>query len=102
MLRHFLVRFSGWGAILLQAGLFALWHLSWPARLLLDGEASYGIFNVLFISTSKGMQVGFEFGLFAAIFLIGYLLLIPIIQYASKRLDMPEVKPWGEFVAADG
>ena len=39
MLRHFLVRYSKWGAIFLQAILFSLWHLSWPLRHLLDGQA---------------------------------------------------------------
>ena len=139
MIRHFLIRYSGWGAILLQAVLFMLWHMSWPARLYLDGEASLGqvgfealslllgtaiagivygylylktdnlwgpflahtidngIFNVLFIRTSMGMQSGLEFGSFLAIFLIGYVLLIPVIHFAAKRLEMPEVKPWGEF-----
>ncbi|MFC1922093.1 lysostaphin resistance A-like protein [Chloroflexota bacterium] len=139
MIRHFLIRFSGWGAIILQAGLFALWHMSWPARNLLDGNASFGqaanealvllvgtsiagvvygylylktdnlwspflahtinngIFNVLFFRTNMGMQSGLEFGLFLAIFLIGHLLLIPVFRFASKRLEMPEVKPWGEF-----
>jgi membrane protease YdiL (CAAX protease family) len=144
MIRHFLIRFSGWGAILLQAGLFALWHMSWPARLLLDGQASAsqvvfealsllistsiagivygylyfktdnlwspflahtinnGIFNVLFIRTSMGIQSGLEFGIFIAIFLIGHLLMIPVIHFASKRLEMPEVTPWGEFGADVG
>ncbi len=139
MIRHFLIRFSGWGAILLQAGLFALWHMNWPARHLLDGGASYGqvgfealsllvgtsiagivygylylktdnlwgpflahtmnngISNVLFISTSMGIQSGLEFGPFLAIFLIGHLLVIPVTYFAAKRLEMPIVKPWGEI-----
>lgn len=139
MIRHFLVKFSGWGAILLQTVLFALWHMSWPIRLLLDGSADLsevgfqalsllisttiagivygylylktdnqwapflahtinnGIFNVLFIKTSLGLQAGTEFGPFLGIFLIGYLLLIPIFRFTSKRLKLPEVKPWGEF-----
>jgi membrane protease YdiL (CAAX protease family) len=42
MIRLLLVRFSGWGAIVLQAVLFSLWHLSWPIRRLLDGQATLG------------------------------------------------------------
>jgi len=42
MIRLFLVRLSGWGAIFLQAVLFSLWHLSWPIRRLLDGQATPG------------------------------------------------------------
>jgi membrane protease YdiL (CAAX protease family) len=139
MIRHLLVRFSGWGAIILQAVLFSLWHVSWPLRRLLDGQATLGeaafeafglllatlisgivygyfyyetdnlwgafvghtinngIFNVLFIQTSIGMQAGTEFGPFLAFFLGGYVLLIPIIALVTNRLKTPEVKPWGEF-----
>ena len=43
------------------------------------------------------MQSGLEFGPFLAIFLTGYILLIPVIHFAAKRLKMPEVKPWGKF-----
>ena len=42
MIRLFLVRFSSWVAIILQAVLFSLWHLSWPIRRLLDGQATLG------------------------------------------------------------
>ena len=139
MVRHFLIRFSAWGAILLQAALFALWHLNWPVRQLLDGKATFGeaafealglllgtfiggvvygylyfktdnlwgaflghtinngIFNVLFISAGGVMKSGTDFGLFLAIFLIGHVLLIPIIHFAAKWLEMPQVMPWGEF-----
>lgn len=139
MIRHLLLRFSGWRAILLQAGLFAVWHLSWPVRQLLDGEASLGqagfealsllvatfiagivygylylktdslwspfvahtinngIFNVLFIKTKVGVQAGQESGLLIGIVLLGYLLLIAVFRFVSRRLGMPEVKPWGEM-----
>jgi len=139
MIRLFLVRFSGWGAIILQAILFSLWHVSWPLRRLLDGQATLGeaafeafglllatlisgvvygyfyyktdnlwgvfvghtinngIFNVLFIQTSIGMQAGTEFGPFLAFFLGGYVLQIPIIALVTNRLKTPEVKPWSEF-----
>jgi len=139
MLRHFLVRLSKWGAIFLQAGFFALWHLSWPLRHLLDGQATLGeaafeafglllatlisgvvygyfyyktdslwgpfvahamnngIFNVLFIQSSKGIQSGLEFGAFTVIFLTGHILLIPMIALVTHRLKTPNVKPWGEF-----
>jgi hypothetical protein len=55
------------------------------------------IFNVLFIQTSVGMQAGTEFGPFLAIFLGGYVLLIPIIALVTNRLMTPKVKPWGDF-----
>jgi len=139
MIRHFLIRFSGWGAILLQTVFFATWHMNWPIRLYLDGQASFsqagfealtllvgtslaavvlgflylktdnlwgpflahtinnGIFNVLFIKTNAGMQSGLEFGPFLAIFLIGYVLLIPVLYFVTKYMGTPEVKPWGEF-----
>ena len=138
MLRHFLVRYSKWGAIFLQAILFSLWHLSWPLRHLLDGQAVgdvafeafglllstiisgvvYGyfyyrtnnlwgafvahfinnsIFNILFIETGAGLQSGLEFMPFVLLFLILHLLMIPIIGIVTKRLQMPEVKPWGDF-----
>lgn len=139
MIRLLLVRFSGWGAIIFQAVLFSLWHISWPIRRLLDGNATpgeaafeasglllatlisgivygyfyyktdnlwgafvghtinNGIFNVLFIQTSAGMQAGTEFGPFLAFFLGGYILLIPIIGLVTNRLMTPTVKPWGEF-----
>lgn len=135
MIRHFLIRYSAWGAILLQAGLFAAWHLTVPIGLLLDGESVvqvvfeggallvatgiagvvYGylyfktdniwapflahtinnsVFNILFIQTGAGLQSGLEFGMFTGIFLVGYVLLIPIIWTVTKWLKMPEVKPW--------
>jgi membrane protease YdiL (CAAX protease family) len=139
MTRHFLIRFSGWGAILFQASLFALWHLSWPVRHLLDGTATLGeagfealtlllgtfisgvvygyfflktdnlwgsflahtinngIFNVLFIRTSLGLQSGLDFIPFTLIFLIGHLVMIPIIGWTTTRLELPQAKPWGEF-----
>ena len=138
MLRHFLVRYSKWGAIFLQAILFSLWHLSWPIRHLLDGQAVgdvafeafglllstiisgvvYGyfyyrtnnlwgafvahfinnsLFNVLFIKTEAGLQSGLEFMPFALLFLILHLLMIPVIGMVSNRLQLREVKPWGDF-----
>ena len=143
MIRLLLVRFSGWGAIILQAVLFSLWHVSWPLRRLLDGQATLGevafeafglllatlisgvvygyfyyktdniwgafvghtinngIFNVLFIQTSIGMQAGTEFGPFLAFFLGGYVLLIPIIALVTNHLKTPKVKPWGEFSVSE-
>jgi len=143
MIRHFLIRFSKWGSIFLAAGLFAIWHLSWPLRNLLDGRATpgeaafeafglllatlisgvvygylyyktnniwgpfvghtinNGIFNVLFILTSKGIQSGLEFMAFTVIFLIGHILLIPVIALVTNRLKTPNVKPWGEFSVSE-
>lgn len=143
MLRHFLRRYTKWGAIFLQAALFSLWHLSWPLRQLLDGQVSPGevafqafglslstlisgvvygyfffrtnniwgpyvghminnsIFNVLFIGTATGMQSGLEFIPFVLIFLIGHILMIPIIAVVADRIRIPEVKPWGDFTSSE-
>lgn len=142
MLRHFLVRYSKWGAIFLQAILFSLWHLSWPLRHLLDGQAVgdvafeafglllstiisgvvYGyfyyktnnlwgafvahlinnsIFNILFIETGTGLRSGLEFMPFILLFLILHLLMIPIIGIVTNRLQMPEVKPWSDFMDSE-
>jgi membrane protease YdiL (CAAX protease family) len=57
MIRHFRIRYSAWGAILLQAGLFAIWHLSWPARLLLDGEVGIGQVALEAISLLTGTVI---------------------------------------------
>jgi membrane protease YdiL (CAAX protease family) len=144
MLRHFLVRYSGWGAIFFQAVLFSLWHLSWPLRHLLDGQVTSGqvafealgltlstvisgvvygyfyfrtnniwgpftahtinnsIFNVLFIRSAAGVQSGLEFIPFALIFLIGHLLMIPIIAVVANRMELDGVKPWGDFPGSEG
>lgn len=55
------------------------------------------IFNVLFFRTAEGLQSGLEFGLFLAIWLGGYLLLIPIIVWLANRYKLPNVMPWGQF-----
>jgi membrane protease YdiL (CAAX protease family) len=141
MLRHFRVRHSVWKAILLQALLFAIWHMNWPAKHLLTGEASLGevgmeafslllstslagvllgymyhktdnlwsayvahtinnsVLNMVFIRTAEGLQPGYELALFLAIWLPGYLVLLPVIGWWAKRLKMPEVRPWGDFEA---
>jgi len=138
MLRHFLTRRTAWGAILLQAALFSLWHLSWPLRRLIDGNALPGevafeafgltlstlvsgvvygyftyrtdslwgvflahvinnsVFNVLFISTAAGTQSALEFVPFASIFLIGHLLMIPVVGLVGNRIGLPEARPWGD------
>ena len=78
MLRHFLVRFSRWGAILLQAGLFALWHVSWPLRHLLDGQATLG-------------EAAFE----ALSLIVATLISGVVYGYLYYRTD----SLWGPFVA---
>lgn len=58
MLRHFRIRYSVWGALLLQMFLFALWHLNWPVAHYLAGEASLSEAafeaSALLLSTSIG------------------------------------------------
>jgi membrane protease YdiL (CAAX protease family) len=55
------------------------------------------VFNVLFIRSATGVQSGLEFIPFALIFLIGHLLMIPIIAVVTNRMKISEVKPWGDF-----
>jgi membrane protease YdiL (CAAX protease family) len=59
------------------------------------------IFNVLFIRTTTGMQSGLEFIPFALIFLIGHILMIPIIAVVANRIKLSEVKPWGDFTKSE-
>jgi membrane protease YdiL (CAAX protease family) len=59
------------------------------------------IFNVLFIRTTTGVQSGLEFIPFALIFLIGHLLMIPIIAVVANRIKTSEVKPWGDFTKSE-
>jgi membrane protease YdiL (CAAX protease family) len=59
------------------------------------------IFNVLFIRTATGMQSGLEFIPFALIFLIGHLLMIPIIVMVANRIKLSDVKPWGDFASSE-
>lgn len=42
MVRHFRLPYPVWGAILLQAFLFAIWHLNWPVAHWLSGESTFG------------------------------------------------------------
>jgi membrane protease YdiL (CAAX protease family) len=42
MLRHFRVRLSPWQANFLQAALFGIWHLAWPVKDYLTGQADFG------------------------------------------------------------
>jgi len=55
------------------------------------------VLNMLFIRTAAGLQSGYEVGLTLAIWLPGYLLLIPLIAWLAKRFKMPELQPWGVF-----
>ena len=136
MLRHFRRKLSFWGATLLGAGYFSIWHITGPIRNLMDGKADLGgaafeaffimlgtfvagivygylylktdnlwgaflahtinnsIFNVLFIRTSAGIQSGLEFVPFQIIFLLGNLVLVPLIGLFAKRWNLPEIEPW--------
>jgi membrane protease YdiL (CAAX protease family) len=60
------------------------------------------IFNVLFIRSATGVQSGLEFIPFALIFLIGHLLMIPIIAVVANRMKITGVKPWGDFKRSEG
>lgn len=52
------------------------------------------VLNIVFIQTSEGVQSGVEFGLFTAGWLIGYLALIPLISWLSKKKKLPEFTYW--------
>jgi len=53
------------------------------------------VLNMLFIRTAAESQAPTQFGLFLAIWLPGHLLLILLIAWWTKRLDTPQLKPWG-------
>ena len=64
MIRLLLGKLSGWGAILVSAGFFAIWHLGWPIRQLLDGtatlgEAAFGAFSLLLATFIAGIAYGY-------------------------------------------
>ena len=136
MLTHFRVKFNPWRAIGLQALLFALWHLVWPLKHYLTGEADSGaalfeavgllistgiggvffgylyhktnnlwsaflahfinntIMNIVFIQTIEGLQSGVEFGFFIAIWLFGYLSLIPLTGWLTNKYAFPAFTVW--------
>ena len=64
MIRLLLVKLSEWGAILVSAGFFAIWHLGWPIRQLMDGtatlgEAAFGAFSLLLATFIAGIAYGY-------------------------------------------
>jgi membrane protease YdiL (CAAX protease family) len=59
------------------------------------------IFNVLFIKSAEGVQSALEFIPFVLIFLIGHLLMIPIISAVAGRLKLKGVRPWGNFLMGE-
>ncbi len=66
MLRHFRLPYSVWKAILLQALLFAIWHLNWPIQNLLAGKSSLGeagfeAFGLLLSTGISGIVYGYMY-----------------------------------------
>ena len=63
MLTHFHARFSPWKAVGYQATLFASWHLVWPLKHFLTGEADSGqaLFEAVGLLVSTGIG-GLVFG----------------------------------------
>jgi membrane protease YdiL (CAAX protease family) len=64
MLRHFRRKLSFWGAILLGAGYFSIWHITGPVRNLMDGkadlgEASFQAFALLLGTVIAGIVYGY-------------------------------------------
>ncbi|MCP4140472.1 MAG: CPBP family intramembrane metalloprotease [Chloroflexi bacterium] len=136
MLTHFRAKFSVWKALGLQAFLFAIWHLVWPIKHFLTGEADTGqalfeavgllistgigglvfgylyyktdnlwaaflghfinntVLNLIFLQIIEGLKSGVEFSLFLAIWLLGYLALIPIVNWYSKKFNLPKFRHW--------
>ncbi len=52
------------------------------------------ILNIVFIQTTEGLQSGVEFGLFLAIWLPGYLALIPLIGWLTRKNSLPQFTAW--------
>ena len=52
------------------------------------------VLNIVFIQTAKGLQSGVEFGLFLAIWLPGYLALIPLIGWLTRKYSLPQITAW--------
>jgi membrane protease YdiL (CAAX protease family) len=78
MIRHLRIKSSPWGAILISAALFSIWHISWPIRRLLDGAATLG-------------EAGFEaFGLMLATFIAG--IVYGVLYHKTDNL-------WAPFLA---
>ena len=64
MIKHLLLKFSGWGAILISAGFFAIWHLGWPIRHYFDGtstlgEAGFEAFALVLSTFIAGISFGY-------------------------------------------
>jgi membrane protease YdiL (CAAX protease family) len=60
------------------------------------------VFNVLFLRSVAEVQSPLEFIPFALIFLIGHLLLVPLIALVANRTKITSVKPWGDFTLSEG
>jgi membrane protease YdiL (CAAX protease family) len=66
MIRHLLLKVSGWGAVLISAGFFAIWHLSWPIKHYLDGastlgEAGFEAFSLVLATFIAGIIYGYTY-----------------------------------------
>jgi membrane protease YdiL (CAAX protease family) len=64
MMRQLMLKTSGWGAILISSGFFAIWHLGWPLRHLLDGtatigEAAFEAFSLMLATFIAGITYGY-------------------------------------------
>lgn len=64
MMRQLMLKMSGWGAILISAGFFAIWHLGWPLRHYLDGtstlgEAGFEAFSLMLATFIAGVAYGY-------------------------------------------
>lgn len=53
-----------------------------------------GVFNIVFLQTSAGKQSGVEFPVFIAVWLGGYLALLPVIYLITKNGRFPAFTPW--------
>jgi membrane protease YdiL (CAAX protease family) len=60
------------------------------------------VFNVLFLRSAAEVQSPLEFIPFALIFLIGHLLMVPLIALVADRTKITGVRPWGDFARSEG
>jgi len=53
------------------------------------------LLNMLFFKDESGMQAAYSSMVFMGIVLIGYLVLIPVINWAAKKHSLPLMQAWG-------
>jgi membrane protease YdiL (CAAX protease family) len=54
------------------------------------------LLNILYYQTDSGLRAATENGVFLAVFLLGYLALLPVIKVIADRAGTPKVNAWSE------